>query len=316
MFRRPPTRRLLLTLLAWGACGLMGAVPAAAANGAASQSAAATAGLVAERVRLRAELERLQSEIDRLKKTDLGLRDDYRLRARMADAESVARRLTDIDAQLQRRAASAGTRPDDPAPPRQLGAEPGPAPGDGPVELDAKADILADQSRRLETQAASLRARVDQLRGRQELRRHSRQLEHDPFAPFEGSKRRMITGVGPANTPRTGGQNGAGTPASPTGLDRPPGTSAVPPTPYSPVPIAVPGTPVPPSPIAAVPPPSSVQLRDLLDAGTLAEMRKLEQAGSASANIEAMERAIAALTAKSQHLAAQAKALRDKAHAP
>src|SRR6185436_3618909 len=145
--------------------------------------------LSAERARLRLELQRANAEIDRLKKSSPGLGADYRLRARLADAEAIARRLTEIDARLQR---AAGPTAGAVAAAPRLQAEPGPSPTDGPAELEAKADILTDQARRVQAQARALAARAADLRGRRELRRRSGELERDPFAPLEGAKRRAM----------------------------------------------------------------------------------------------------------------------------
>ena len=60
--------------------------------------------LTAERARLRAQLDRVNAEIDALKRSARGVGDDYRLRARLADAEALARRLIDIEARLGLRA--------------------------------------------------------------------------------------------------------------------------------------------------------------------------------------------------------------------
>ena len=72
------------------------------------------------------------------------------------------------------------------------------APTDGPADLDAKADILADQSRRVRAQADALARRAADTSGRQELRRRAADLDRDPFAPMEGSKRRVASGSGTA----------------------------------------------------------------------------------------------------------------------
>ena len=104
--------------------------------------------LQAERARLRAQLDKVNAEIDGLKHASRGMRDDYRLRARLADAESLARRLIDIEARL-------GIRVDGAA---KVGPPPTAAPTDGPADLDAKADILANQSRRIRAQADALAA--------------------------------------------------------------------------------------------------------------------------------------------------------------
>ena len=130
------------------------------------------------------------------------MRDDYRLRARLADAESLARRLIDIEARL-------GIRVDGAA---KVGPPPTAAPTDGPADLDAKADILADQSRRIRAQADALGRRAADAKSRQELRRRAADLDRDPFAPMEGSKRRIASSAGGAVTP-------AGAPLAPTPVD-------------------------------------------------------------------------------------------------
>ncbi len=63
--------------------------------------------LTAERARLRGQLDRVNAEIDALKRSARGVGDDYRLRARLADAEALARRLIDIEARLGLRAPAA-----------------------------------------------------------------------------------------------------------------------------------------------------------------------------------------------------------------
>src|SRR5580658_3387424 len=73
--------------------------------------AAADVALTAERARLRAQLDRVNAEIDALKRSTRGVGDDYRLRARLADAEALARRLIDIEARLGLRAPAADPGP-------------------------------------------------------------------------------------------------------------------------------------------------------------------------------------------------------------
>src|SRR4051794_19399173 len=96
-----------LTLLAALAAGPTRAY----AQGAAAQTTNAGIGqrhddgaersaLLTERQRVRAELERTNADIDALKRSKRGLREDYRLRERLADAEALARRLTALDARL------------------------------------------------------------------------------------------------------------------------------------------------------------------------------------------------------------------------
>ncbi len=186
-----PTARLA----AFAVLVTLGAV-AVAPSPARAQSAVT---LQAERSRLRAQLDKVNAEIDALKRAGGGVRDDYRLRARLADAESLARRLMDIEARL-------GIRVDGTA---KLQPPPTAAPTDGPSDLDAKADILADQSRRVRAQADALARRAADLKGRQELRRRAADLDRDPFAPMEGSKRRVATAAAAGAVP-VPGQNAGG----------------------------------------------------------------------------------------------------------
>src|SRR5262245_12319534 len=78
--------------------------PRAHAQAPAIQPGHDQAALVSERARVRAQLDRVNAEIDALKRaaaeSRLGMRDDYRLRAKLADAEALARRLTELDARL------------------------------------------------------------------------------------------------------------------------------------------------------------------------------------------------------------------------
>jgi hypothetical protein len=164
-----------------------------------------------EATRLHGELERLNREIDALKQRRRSLGEDYELRRKMADAEARARRLTELES---RRAGARVAGPTAASPTRTA---PGPTPGAAPFSLspaprleasddrevlDAKADILADQARRLEGQAQLLERRVTSLRGRQELRRRARDLEQDPFSPLEQSKRRVPIGSALSTSPR------------------------------------------------------------------------------------------------------------------
>jgi hypothetical protein len=326
-----------------------GALPSGA------QRASSHAALVAERQRLRGELERVNAEIDALKHSR-GMRDDYRLRDRLADAEALARRLTELDARLgtNRGATTALPAPAD---------EPRVSSADGPAELDAKADILADQARRLAARGDALLTRAHDLRDRQTLRRRVGQMEHDPFSPLEGSKRRAMAGSvtggsfgvasapGAKSTPAVGAAN----PVGGTGAvgNTSPGTVTSEPaqqTPSAPNPggvatatagghneaapggasLGAPGasgtTPsgvAVSSPTAAPTPTSgaasdnaalSVQLRDLVDATTLAEIQHLEASAGPGASTDALERAGTALKARAERLRQQAAALRASEH--
>ena len=60
----------------------------------------------------------------------------------------------------------------------------------------------------------------------------------------------------------------------------------------------------------------SVQLRELLDPTTLAEIQHLETAAGSGASLEVLERAGAALKARADRLSQQAAALRASEHVP
>jgi hypothetical protein len=320
------------------------------AQRAAQADSASRAALLGERQRVRAELDRANADIDALKRSGRNLREDYRLRERLADAEALARRLTELDARLGANGA---------APARDPGAEPRVSASDGPAELDAKADILADQAQRLAARGDALLGRARDLRARQTLRRRVGQMERDPFAPLEGSKRRALTGslaastpapTGPKGTPPQGAQDhtvlpaGGGTgpsePAVTTNQGPPPtagmtsaaapgGTGTFTPQPprtgtdtTSPPPTgSTPGVAV--SAPSSSPTPTSasdsgalsVQLRDVLDPTTLAQIQHLESAGGSAGGLEALERAGAALKARAERLRQQSAALRASEHA-
>jgi len=312
--------RLGAFLLALAAGMGLGAPPARAADAPGTAEA-----LKAERARLRGELDKVNAQIDALKRAN-GVGDDYRLRARLADAESIARRLTEIDAQLGLRGGTAASGAS-PVPP------PVAAPTDGPAELDAKADILADQVRRLRTQADLLGARARDMKARQQLRRRASDLDRDPFGPMEASKRRLASSAGVATAGGTGTHDlaGMGTQTPVTG-----GGSAMPPGPPSGQ-VAITGStssggspvnasmspgvagtaPGAPTPLGAGQETAlSVQLRDLLDTGALADLRRLESRGPTALSPQALERAAAALRARAADLDARAHVMRSQAHPP
>ena len=263
--------------------------------------------LQAERARLRAQLDKVNAEIDALKRAGGGVRDDYRLRARLADAESLARRLIDIEARLGIRV-DGGAKVNPPQPP------PTAEPTDGPADLDAKADILADQSRRVRAQADALGRRATEARSRQELRKRAADLDRDPFAPMEGSKRRIANSAGgtaPPGPAQNAGQN-INTGGSNKTNDSPAATPATPPTPGS---LSGAAPPTNSNPTASAPLSSVQQLRDLLDTATLTDIRRLETAGAGAGSLQALERAAAALRARADWLDGQSRAMRAKARA-
>jgi hypothetical protein len=287
-----PMSKRNLAAAAFAAFLTLGTLAPGRATAAAEASTAPTAtsdALLAERARLRAALARVNAEIDALKRAGGGVRDNYRLRARLADAESLARKLIDIEARLGLHLDGGRAQAKSQPPPTAAAT-------DGPADLDAKADILADQSRRLRVQADVLGRRAVELKGRQELRRRVADLDRDPFAPMEGSKRRVASasttttsGIvpGPSRTP-SGGNNSINGAVNPQ--DARPELSG-------------------PAPVVTTTS-LSVQLRDLLDTGTLADIRKLEATGAGPASPQALDRAATALRARADWLEAQARAMR------
>jgi hypothetical protein len=303
---------LLLAVATAGGAGR----PAVAAPPAPAAAAPAASPLLAERARLRVQLDRVNAEIDALKRASGGVGDDYRLRARMADAEALARRLVAIEARLGLTAPV--------APPRPL---PVASPSDSPADLEAKADILADQSRRIRAAADGLDHRLAELKGRQELRRRAADLDRDPFAPLEGSKRRTVSVAAGAGTqdathnipvpsspavdrgstpPPQGSSISVGTPAPAGGSSTGPGGSTV----SSSVSLTPTGNP---SPLATVPLSLSVELRDLLDPTTVADIGRLERVRASGGSVGALERAVAALRARAAAVDAQAASMRQAA---
>ena len=302
--------RLCARLALAATLGVAPAIVRADPAPAGAQSGAGDATLTAERAHLRGQLDRVNAEIDALKRSARGVGDDYRLRARLADAEALARRLIDIEARLGLRAPAA-----------LPGPLPVASPTDSPSDLQAKADILDDRARRVRLEADALDHRVVALKGRQDLRRRAADLDRDPFAPLEGSKRRVMTIPGPDN---------AGHLAAPSAL--PTGTGSQPPvdhpgaslttgnTPGSTSttqPPAAPAGSMPPTPLTGPPPTAlSLELRDLLDPATVADIRRLEGARSQSVSLQALERAVAALRARATALDGQARAMRQTARTP
>jgi hypothetical protein len=279
----------------------------------------------AEIDRLRAELDRAHTEIAALKR-ERGVRTDYQLRQKMAEAEALARRLTAAEARLRRAGGTAAARSDVSLPSSGAAPAPGVTPpvaaiGDGPVELEAKADLLADQAHRLTAQADSLVRTAGQLRARQMLRRRAGELERDPFAGLESSKRSMALSSrstsGTKSNPESAGtadsrdlNQPTAPPSPPTGAAPVPTVATPTTTPQAPAPSTQPIQPTAPAQPAST---VSLGLRALLDPATFAEIQRLEQAGSVPANADAMEKAAVSLRQRAQALEAQSKTLRQKA---
>ncbi len=318
-----PLRRAFAVAVGFVALG----GPLVALSARAAEPDAHAAALGTERARLRAELDRVNAEIDALKRRS-GVRDDYKLRARLADAESLARRLVEIDARLGLR--TAGAASSKPVP------EPVASPTDSPADLDAKADILADQARRLRAQADGFGKRAQDIKGRQELRRRAADLDRDPFAPMETSKRRVVSAASAAQAlPRTSSNSGS-PPADPAPISpsstsgsssSPTNVVSTPPTPsgagftggttktdnVSPTP-SLPGTPTAIESARGGTSDMSIanQLRDLLDTTTLADIRRLEAGRSPGTSAQALDRAATALRSRAAELEARAHTMRPK----
>jgi hypothetical protein len=320
---RWPTILRLAAILALLVASAPTAVVAAEAN------PAATAALNAERARLRAQLDRVNAEIDALKRAG-GVRDDYKLRTRLADAESLARRLVEIDARLGLRAGRS-----------KAVSAPVAAPTDGPSDLDAKADILIDQARRMRAQADGFGKRAQDIKGRQELRRRAADLDRDPFAPMEASKRRVASAATAALPAASGGGPRTGA-AGPTGVPETGGSTSTPGGFTQPPPTGTTGTNVTTGGAqpgrntdsiattpslnpgqATVDPTRSggdrlqdmslaAQLRDLLDTATLADIRRLEAPRTPISSAQALERAASALRDRAAELETRARAMRAK----
>jgi hypothetical protein len=287
---RPARLLVLVVFVTLGVVAVSAPAPVFAQSGEALQ---------AERARLRGQLDKVNAEIDGLKRAGRGVRDDYRLRARLADAESLARRLMEIEARLGIRVdATAKNQP-----------PPTAAPTDGPADLDAKADILADQSRRVRAQADALARRAADTRGRQELRRRAADLDRDPFAPMEGSKRRIAGGSGTVlGSNGNNGRNQGGVASdTPTPGGPAAGSTGITSTPSTPTTNTTNST-------EKASAPLSVQLRELLDTAALSDVRRLEAGGVATASPPALERAAAALRARADWLDAQSRTMRARAH--
>ena len=154
--------------------------------------------------------------------------------------------------------------------------------------------------------------------------RRAHQLENDPFAPLESSHRRLAAGAGANAAASTASHDSGGpprtivnSPAAPA-----PGPLGVTVTPGAGAAAAGSGT----SGTGAQgtgaqgtgtqgTSPPAVQVRDVLDPGTTAQVRRTDP-GLASANdLASMEQALAALNARAQQLDAQAKRLRAQARA-
>jgi len=315
------TRQLL------GAVTLVAALLCAPATTAAPEGRDPAALRRAEQTvdRLRAELARVNAEVAALKRGNRTLRNDYRLRERMADAEALAQKLTAAEANL--RAQTGGIAPAPVGAP--VVASPQASPQDGSVELEAKADLLVDQARKLDAEADVLAKAADQLRSRRALRRKAGSWERDPFAGLETSKR-SLAAAAVRPTSATGDSGGRGTTGATVSPPSTTGESSGTPPPSSAVPVLGPtstsdsssktgaaasdGAAATKAPLmsASLADRQAVEQRLFLDPATAAELRQALGGAGATLNPDALERGAAALRSKARILDAQARSLRSR----
>jgi hypothetical protein len=293
-----------------------------------------------EFARLRSDLDRINAEVAELKRADRSVRNDYRLRDRMADAEALAQKVTQAEVRLR---ALGWT--DVPgahtfvAPPQAL-------PQDGSVELEAKAGLFADQARKLDGEATVLARAADELRSRKALRRRAGAWDRDPFSGLETSKRSLAVSspaqqvtlsTSSSGSAATRGGVGSGTqsapvvasgPAAPTGGGSPTLTTILAPPPSlttdtaskdavpSVGPEAAAAAKNSPLPQTATMDRQSFEQRLYLDPATAAELRHVLGASGATSDPDALDRAATTLRARARELNAQARALLAKSRAP
>lgn len=302
------------------------------ASSALAQPATANASAIrqslADLQRLRAELEEANADVAALKRGDRSVRADYRLRDRMADAEALAKKVTETEVKLR----ALGVQPDGTLHSPSPVAPPPVAPQDGSVELEAKAGLFADQARKLDGEADRLSKVAEELRSRHLLRRRAGAWERDPFSGLEASKRSVaapaaVSRSGPPTfSSTTGGSSPTSGTSPPTlgptkgatgptvsdssgglGPAAPGATIAVPVVAASTEAAAAAKT----SPQAAggVPDRQAIDQRLYLDPATAAELRQVLGGRNATSDPDALDRAAAALRARARSIEAQARAL-------
>jgi hypothetical protein len=255
---------------------------------------------------LQAQLQKKTDEISALKRGPRGVREDYELRARMAEANELARRLTALENQLSQLHGKPAT--------------PSAAPAtEGAAALAARADVLSDEARKLAARAAGMARAAGQLRTRQTLHRRAAAVDRDPFAVLDASKRLVITR--PA-APLSGGparQGGSASQESATSGNSAPGTGFAPPATSMPQTTSAGGTPATdkgattPTQAPTGPTRSELAAGTLIDPALRAELQRLEGPGAAANDPDALERAAAALANRARTLELEAKTLRARA---
>ena len=261
---------------------------------------------ISDFARLRADLDRINAEVAELKRADRTVRNDYRLRDRMADAEAMAQKVTQAEARLRARGWKGGLVSDAGAlvvPPQAL-------PQDGSVELEAKAGLFADQARKLDGEANLLTKAADELRSRRALRRRAGAWDRDPFSGLETSKRSLAVSV-PAPKPL---DLGKGTPPAMLPVAGASSDSSNRQTTLAVAGEAASASKA--SPQTAGLDRQSFEQRLYLDPATAAELRHVLGAAGATSDPDALDRAAATLRGRARALNAQAQALLAKSRAP
>jgi hypothetical protein len=319
--------------------------PSSARGERAGRDAAAIGRAQATVERLRAELARVNAEVATLKHRARTVRNDYRLRERMADAEALAQKLTAAEAALSRQTSGRGAAPSG-AP---IMAPPQASPQDGSVELEAKADLLSDQARKLVGEADALARAAAELRSRRSMRRKAGSWDRDPFAGLETSRRNVL--VSAPSVKLSSANSGSGTKTADSSTQGSGTLTNSPPADYgpsggtaaadNPVPVVAPSAPgatetagrgssaaVPsstdgtsaakssPQPQLTSTDRQSVEQRLYLDPATAAELRQALGTGSGALEPEALDRGAAALRARARALSVQARALRARSLVP
>lgn len=287
--------------------------------------------------KLRDELARVNGEVSDLKRADRSVRADYRLRERMADAEALAQKLTQAERRLRAlgdpRFSTAGETP--PIMPPQA------SPQDGTVELEAKADLLVDQARKIDGQADKLTKIANELRTRKTLRRRAGAWDRDPFAGLENGRRNLTSASATtksAATTTTGdstrGATSTGAAAASTGTTTlAVGSGTVGGTSSSNTATLAPSTQTTdtskdsssetasaakssPLPTTLGLGSQSVEQRLFLDPTTAAELRQALGKDGALSDPDALDHAATALRARARALKAQAQVMGDRSHRP
>jgi hypothetical protein len=310
--------RVLPTSIAAAILGAWLMSPPIAVAQPAGTNATAMRQSLADLQRLRADLARANAEVAELKRSERSVRADYRMRDRMADAEALAKKVTETESKLRVlgwvSADASSSRPN--APPPQVSSQ------DGSVELEAKAGLFADQAQKLDREADRLTKAAEELRSRRLLRRRAGAWDRDPFSGLESSNRSLASrsslpppssgngsttkGAGPTFT-LTGDSSGA------TGSSS--GATIA-------IPVAGPSSEATAS--AKTSPQASggaldrpaIDQRLYLDPTTAAELRQVLGGSGAASDPEALDRAASALRARARALQVQAQTLLQKSRVP